>query len=364
MSWSVWLCGGGRARQRVVPLRLRLLGLLGVLVLGVGCPCLRGPINASPSLRWWLFSNFGAQRACPEMLKKGASLKLSPDGNTIGRFFPSRCRHEVNDDRRSMTLHFGGTGYAWTPIAGRVGFAVDASVEYSFDFYMAEDAVYVWATNPRTVFGPEFKIGSVENKLVDWASKSPVGYMMNTFGTQIVSSQLASGFTVVHTDEGDDFTLGILKPPARPKHPFNTSKDRYVFGNETTELRNNQVDFLGPMEVADDDQALFLRLRVLGPAVDVLVIHRGTGDLWREGLQNGAPLAPPPQPPLFAFPAQPGRDIKQKIRLPVGQYYVVVDNSSAVGVVSPPWNPLSVVGGNLATVSYLAALGDEDEDFD
>jgi hypothetical protein len=364
MSWRLWLFGRGRAQERIVPLRLRLIGLLAVLVLGVGCPCLRGPINASPSLRWWLFSNFGAQRACPEMLKKGAGLKLSPNGNTIGRFFPSRCRHEVHDERRSMTLHFGGTGYAWTPVAGRVGFAVDASVEYSFDFHMTKDAVYVWATNPRTVYGPEFTVGSVENKVVDWASKSPVGYMMNTFGTQIVSSQLASGFTVVRTDEGDDFTLGILKPPARPKRPFDTSDGRYVFGNETTEVRNNQVDFLGPMEVADDDQALFLRLRVQGPPIDAMVIHRGTGDLWREGMQKGAPLAPPPQPPIFGFSVQPGRDVKQKIRLGKGQYYVVIDNSPVIGAVAPPWNPLSVVGANLAVVSYLAELGDEDENFD
>jgi hypothetical protein len=361
MSWRLWLFGRRGGRARIVPLRLRLVGLLAVLVLGVGCPCLRGPINASPGLRWWLFSNFGAQRACPEMLKKGASLKLSPDGNTIGRFFPSRCQHEVHDERRSMTLHFGGTGYAWTPIAGRVGFSVDASVEYGFDFRMTEDAVYVWATNPRTVSGPEFKIGSVENKVVDWASKSPVGYMMNTFGTQIVSSQLASGFTVVHTDRGDDFTLGILMPPARPKHPFNAGDDRFVFGNETTEIRNHQVDFLGPMEVADDDQALFLRVRVQGPPVDVMVIHRGTGDLWREGLQKGAPLAPPPQPPLFGFSVQPGIDVKKKVRLAAGQYYVVVDNSPVIGAVAPPWNPLSVVGGNLAIVSYLAELGDEDD---
>jgi hypothetical protein len=362
MSWNVWMLGG--RTQRVVPLRLRLLGLLAVLVLGVGCPCVRGAVNASPSLRWWLFSNFGAQRVCPEMLKRGAPLKLSPGGNSIGRFFPSRCRHEVHDDRQTMTLHFGGTGYAWTPVAGRVGFSVDASIEYAFDFFMAEDAVYVYAKNPRVLKGPDFQIGTVENKVVDWATKSPVGYMANTFGNQIVQSHLASGFTVVHTDEGDEFTLGILTPPARPPKPFDTSEDRYVFANETTEIRHNQVDFLGPFEVADDDQAMFLRLRVSGPSVDVMIMHRGTGDLWREGLQKGAPLAAPPQPPIIGFSMPPGREVRQKVRLGMGQYYVVVDNSDRVGAVAPPWNPLAVVGGNLAVVSYVAELGDEDDDFE
>lgn len=352
-----------RRKPQVVPLRLRLMGLLVVLVVGVGCPCIRGPINASPSLRWWLFSNFGAQRMCPEMLKRGAPLKLSPNGNTIGRFFPSQCRHEVHEDRQTVALHFGGTGYAWTPLAGRVGFAVEASIEYKFDFYMAEDAVYVWAKSPNVIYGPEFKIGSVENKLADLATKTPVGYMANTFGSQIVSYHLFQGFTVVHTDEGDDFTLGILQPPARPKRPFDTSEDRFQFANETTEIRANQVDFLGPFEVADDDQALFLRMRLSGPAVDVMLFPRGTADLWREALQRGTPLGPPPGPALQGFPLEPGAELKRRIALPRGQYIVVVDNSSAVGVVNPPWNPLAAVGGNAALLSYVAELGDDDDEF-
>lgn len=344
-----------------MPLRLRILGLLFVLVLGIGCPCVRGPINASPGLRWWLFSNFGAQKMCPEMLKRGAPLKLSPDGNTIGRFFPNRCTHTVNDEQQSITLAFGGSGFAWTPLAGRVGFTVEAAIEYKFDFYMSEDAIYVWAKNPIVRSAPDFRIGSVENKVVDLATKTPAGYMANTFGNQIVQYQLFQGFTVVRSDEGDEFTLGILQPPARPKRPFDTGKDRYVFANETTEIRNNQLDFLGPYEVVDDDQALFLRMRLSGPAVDVMVYHRGTADLWRESLQLGAPLGPPQGPPVAAFPLQPG-EVRRKIKLARGQYMVVIDNSSAVGVVSPPWNPLGVVGGNAAVVSYVAELGDEDDD--
>jgi hypothetical protein len=352
------------ARARVVPLRLRLLGLVAVLTLGVGCPCVRHAVNASPSLRWWLFSTFGAQRVCPEMLKRGAPLKLQPNGNTVGRFFPTRCQHEIHDDRKTMTLHFGGSGYAWTPVAGRVGFSVDASVEYAFDFHPTEDAVYVWATQPQIVRQPEFKIGSVENKVVHWGMKTPAGWMVDQFGTQIVQSQLASGFTVIHDDKGDDFTLGILQPPAKPKHPFDTSKgERFVFANETTEVRNGQVDFLGPFEVADKGQALFFRLRADGPAVEALLLPRGTGDLWREGLQLGAALGPPPGPPIFSFPIQPGVEIRQRVRLPRGQYYLVVDNSAAVGQVNPPWNPLSVVGGNTATLAYAAEVGDEDDEF-
>ena len=350
----------GQSKVPSAPVRAFLVALVAFVF--VGCPCIKGPVNASPGLRWWLFSNFGAQKMCPEMLKKGAPLKLSPEGNTIGRFFPTRCRHDINDDKRTVTIHFGGTGYAWTPVAGRVGFSMDASVEYGFDFFMAEDAVYVWAKRPNVIYGPDFKVGAIENKVVDFATKTPAGFVANTFGNQIVSYHLFQGFTVVHSDSGDEFTLGLLQPPARPPRPFDTSEDRFVFANETAEIRNNQLDFLGPFEVPDDDQALFLRMRLTGPALDVMVFHRGTADLWRDALQRGGALTAPPGPPVVAFPLNPGVELKRKTKLPAGQYMVVVDNSP-VGVIKPPWNPLGMVGGGTAIVSYSAELGDDDEEF-
>lgn len=348
-------------RPWVPALSLRVLALLLLAIIGVGCPCLRGPINASPALRWWLFSNFGAQRICPEMTKRSAPLRLTQGAGSVGRFFPEQCSTVVNDAAQTVTLNFAGSGLAWTPIGGRVGFQVSASIEYRMDFYMAEDAVYVYAVPQRTLAGPEFKVLSVEYKVANWAATGPAGYMVNTFGSQIVSSQLASGFTVVHTDDGDEFSLGRLSPPLRPPKPFATEEGRFVFANETTEVHSEQVDFLGPFEVVEGDQALYFRLFVNGPAVDVLLLHRGSGDLWRNGLQIGQALGPPPQPPLATFQLRPGAELRQKMPLPPGQYYLVVDNSSRVGTTNPPWSPLGVVGGNNASVSYLAELGEVDE---
>ena len=77
------------------------------------CGLFRGSVNASPELRWFLFSNFGAQRVCPEMLKRGAALKLLPTGNAIGRFFPERCTTQVNDAAQTISVAFSGTGFAW-----------------------------------------------------------------------------------------------------------------------------------------------------------------------------------------------------------------------------------------------------------
>jgi hypothetical protein len=102
---------------------------------------------------------------------------------------------------------------------------------------------------------------------------------------------------------------------------------------------------------------------VTGPALDVLVIRRGAGDLWRRGLQLGAALAAPPEAPLAAFALQPGQEARQRLPLPPGQYYVVLDNSSRMGSVNPPWTPLGIMGGSAAVVSYSAELGDSDEQF-
>jgi hypothetical protein len=300
------------------------------------------------------------------MVKRGTGLKLVPNGNTVGRLFPESCQTFVNDSAQTVTLRFGGTGYAWTPVAGRVAFSLNLSVEYRMDFYMAEDAVYVWARTQRIVEGPEFNVISVENKMVDWAARSPVGYLASTFGGQIVASHSAGGCTVVHTDDGDEFTLGQLQPPSRPHKPFDTAPgNRVIYANEITEIRAGQLDFLGPFEVVEGDQALFFRFVEQGPAIDVLIYDRSAGDALRRSVMFGAAGAPPPSSfvPVSSWVVQPGPEQRQKLKLPAGQYVVVVDNGATLATVIPPWNPLNVVGGASAILSYTAELGDAGDAF-
>ncbi len=346
--FSFWSLG-----KRLV-LSSAVLGLLSVS----GCGWLKGPVNASPSLRWWLFSNFGAQKMCPEMLKHSTPLRLAAGGNAVGRFFPEQCRTHVNDQAQTVTVDFSGTGYAWTPVAGRVGFWAGASVEYRMDFFLGDDAAYIWAHTARIANGPEFKMGAIEYKLANWAAQGPASYMLNTFGSQLMQSQLAAGFTVVHTDEGDEFALGHLAPPQHPPTPFVRGKNRFIFANEITEIKNEQIDFLGPFEVVDQQRALFMRMHVTGPAVDVQLVTRSVGDVWRNSLQLGGALGPPSVPPVAAWAVQPGGEQEQVLHVPPGQYYAVVDNSARVGTIKPPWNPLGVVGGNTAVVAYIAELGE------
>src|SRR5262249_59080108 len=140
------------------------------------------------------------------------------------------------------------------------------------------------------------------------------------------------GFRVIRTDQGDDFALGILEPPKRPAHPFALGdSDRISLASETTDIGPNQVDFLGPFEVTENGQALFLRFKVNGPPLDALVMTRMQGEPFREALQRGTPLAPPASPPITTFVIQPNSDQTQHLRLPPGQYYALVDNSNRTG---------------------------------
>lgn len=342
---------GSRALRSILCLGLCLCAL-------IGCSIFRGAVNASPALRWWLFSNFGAQKICPEMLKRGAPLKLSEPGNSVGRFFPVRCRETTNDQTQTISVQFGGTGYAWTPIGGRVNFSMDAGVEYRADFRLTEDATYVWARTNRIVYGPDFRLLAIENKAADWASRTPVGYLANTFGNQLVSGQLANGFTVVHTSSGDQFQLGILEPPARPSQPFELSgKNRIALVNETSEVHYDQVDFVGPLEVAKPDQALFLSFLTAGPRAEALLLRRAAVDAWRYQLEQGAQLGPPPEAPLATFVLEPAVVQRQKLALPAGQYYVVLDNSARIGSIAPPWTPATFLGSAPLVASLLIELG-------
>jgi hypothetical protein len=328
-----------------------------------GCPCISGPVNASPALRWWLFSNFGASKICPEMLKRGMPLRMQDRAPAIGRFFPMQCSYNVNDSARTVIVNFVGTGYLYLSPAKRVGFSATGSVEYRPDFQIADDDIYVWGRLNRMVQGPSFQLGYVENGLLDLAANlPPFGSLANFLGSQVVSGEMTRGFTVVHNeDRGDEFTLGILVPPQRPFRPFDVSaSERYTFANETTEIHQNQRDFLGPFEIAENGQALQLMMTLQGPAVDVMIVDKATGDAWRDAYQRGLPggMGPPPGPVLAGGPLQPNITDQRRYPLMPGLYYVVIDNTPTAGLVSPPTLFFNPLGDAVARVSYVAQLSE------
>jgi hypothetical protein len=335
------------------------LSLVALVALSSSLSGCTGIINNNPELRWKLFSLFGASKICPEMLKRGVAIRLQERSPAIGRFFPMQCTHSVDDSRQTVTVSVAGTGYGYMLPAKRVGFSLTASVEYRPDFVIAGDDLYLWAKLNRMVDGPRFQLGYVENPIVDVAANvPPFGSIANFLGNQVVAGAMTQGFTVIHNeDKGDDFTLGIISPPERPHHPFQvTSSERFTFANETVDVQGNERDFVGPFEIANAGQSLYLTLSVQGPAIDVMIVDKATGDLWRDMYQTGKPLGPPPGPVLGGGPLQPGPVDNRRYQLPPGLYYLVIDNTPYAGSVSPVGSLFNPLNGTKAQVSYVAQL--------
>jgi hypothetical protein len=326
-----------------------------------------GILNNNPDLRWFVFSHFGASRVCPELLKTSVPVHLQDRGPAIGRFFPTSCNVTIDGQRHVIVVSLGGTGYGYMPPAKRIGFSVTAAVEYRPDFVIVGDDTYLHARVNRIVDGPHFQTGYIENPVLDVVGNvPPFGGIANFLGNQAVTNTLTQGFTVIHGDHGDDFSLGLLFPPSRPNHPFMVAPNqRFTFTNETTDVQPAERDFLGPFEIPQNGKSLLFSTSVQGAPVTMVVVSRQVGDAWREAYQTGKALGPPPGPTLYVNPVLPGQVDTRRYSLPAGQYYVVIDNTVAnapSGVFPGLLNPLNPLGlaadGALARVSYVAQLGD------
>jgi hypothetical protein len=233
----------------------------------------------------------------------------------------------------------------------RVSFWSGATVEYKADIKGSGDDIYVWGQLARVVAGPTFQITYMENNSIP-----ALGSVANFLGNYVVGSELARGFTVVHNKKGDAFTLGRLEPPNKPYQPWSVQgQNRYTYANEQVELHANQRDYLGPFEVKDG-KTLYVSATSRGPAVDLMIVDKTTGDWWRDGYQKGV-MAPPQGPILGGQPVGP-YPANLSFRLAPGSYYVVVDNSASVGSVSPPIDASNPLSDAVAVVSYVAQLGD------
>ncbi len=348
-----------RRSSRGTRLRAAALGLwLIIFAVGaVGCPCVGTILNNDPNLRWWAFKTYGLQRVCPEMLKASVPLRTQEGAPVTGRYFPSSCSASVNDQNRTIIVNIGGSGYTYLPTVKRAGFTLSVSAEYAFDYRFEDEGVWAWGKLHRVAAGPDFRITTMENKLADIAAVlTPAGPAANYVGGQVVTTFLQRGFTVIETDQGKEFSLGILPPGRHPLRPIEIDDDdeALVFANETVDVYVGQRDFLGPFEIADEDQVLQLKGSLTGMAVDLMVFPKHAGDQWREAYQAGTGAAPPLLPVAGAV-IQPG-PVSKRFKLRPGLYYVVVDNSSTAGQVSPPLTLMGPLMDSAARLSYVAQL--------
>jgi hypothetical protein len=328
------------------------VGTSSVSILGAGV--VNDPANKS--LRFDLLK-FGLDGFCKEMLAAGVPLKMSDDEPVMGRFQASACQSQVLDEenRKSFVVQYSGSGYAASAQGGRVTFTTTGLVEYAADFLMHERALYVYF-RPRVVDATAFQTKLIESELAK-SALSVLGVQPDAFGQRVVEAQLRRGFTVIRKDSGEtELGLGVIPLGERPYHPFAVKTEKRVVLNERTEVHRGQQDFVGPIQVQGEDQALYLTVAVDGaPGVDVLVLRESTGRLMLEQYLAAPGPAALREPALLDEPAARGQDWKRYVLVPEGRYYVLLDNTAAAGRTSPPAGPAD---GSSARVDVLILAGD------
>jgi hypothetical protein len=349
----------------VTPAALALVGAVGCPSrdsLGISAMSMLGPgvINdpANKSLRFDLLK-FGLDQFCHEMRERGAPLKLRDGEPVLGRFFATGCNSQIIDDesRKSFIVQYTGTGYGWTNLTGRLAFESSGLVEYDPDFQLQNGALYVYF-RPRNVASASFRTLVVESALAQ-TGMAVTGVNPDQLGRDIVDGQLKRGFTVIrYSSNGEtDFGMGVVPVGSRPFRPFIVqSEDKVTLDNDRTEVHAAQQDLVGGLVVANDGQALFLTIQVDGaPAVDVFVVGKDEGDRVIDRLVHSPGPTTLAAPPLFADTVPAGAPVKRVVPVPKGTYYLMIDNSSAIGQAAPP----AIQGDDRAArVDYVVEVGD------
>lgn len=323
-------------------------------VLGAGV--VNDPENKS--LRFDMLK-FGLDRFCEEMKNAGAALKLSDEEPVLGRFFAESCQSQVIDDetRKSFVLQYTGKGYAWTNVTGKLGFTSRGLVEYAPDFQLSDGALYVYF-RPKAVDAAAFQLVSIDSTAAQAGIAASAGTLSpDEIGRHVLDSQLKRGFTVIRygNDGRTDFGLGFIPKGQKPYKPFEITTDKRLLSNERTEVHVQGQDYIGPLTVTDTDTALFVTLELDGADnVDYQIVPKATGDAMLDRYIRTPGPCPLLAPPAFDATASRSARTQQPVPLPVGQYFLVLDNSAALGRSQPP---PGAAGDNAARVDYALMLG-------
>jgi hypothetical protein len=322
-----------------------------------------GVVNdpANRSLRRAIM-RFGLDEFCKELTHRGAPLKMRDDDPIVGRFYARTCNYQELQSG-DVFVQFAGIGYAWTNVTLRIAFNASGAIQYNQDFLMDGSTMYGYFRT-RTIASKTFNTTMVERA----AAGAVLGGITDPIAQQVVEDQLQRGFTVIRDSDGTvDFGVGIIEKGKRPVKPFEVrGDDRLTMMNERTEVHGDQLDFLGPFFVDDDDRALFLTLTIDGvPAVDVMVVDKTTGDQWLDQFVKAPGVPQPTMPPLMSDTVAIRTQWQKALPVAKGYYYVVLDNSSVVGTVAPPAaGGISFIPGALAApppaalVNVVVQVGD------
>jgi hypothetical protein len=319
-----------------------------------------GPINdpSNRTLRRNLMS-FGLGQFCQQMTTRSAPLKLAADAPVIGRFFPQHCVQRTLDNG-DLWVQFDGIGYAFTNLSRKVTFTSAATIQYDEDFRCAsDDAIYAYF-DTRAISPPDFRILQIEQPVANLV-QNWIAPFADNFGRQMVSGQLAQGFTVIQDSDGStDFDVGHLPLGQRPVHPFNLhGSDRVTVESQRTQVYSGERDFIGPIDVRDGGRAIYLTMQLEGTqGVDVFLVPKNEGDASLQLYINYGPAGPLAYPPRFQDVLRYGVQYQRAVPVPPGMYYVVIDNTSSAGQVSPPVGFPFGVADPGAIVNYAIQIGD------
>ncbi|MFO0669825.1 MAG: hypothetical protein U0235_09395 [Polyangiaceae bacterium] len=315
---------------------------------------IEGPINdpGNRTLRRSILS-WGLDVFCKEMLKRNAPLKLVEESPVIGRFYPLQCQQQELEGG-DLFVTFQGPGYAYTNLSKKLTFTSSGSVRYDQDFQMDGSRMYAQFRS-KEVKGSDFRVTAIEQPLANFMNQ--VNPVAAKFGQQLLSQKLSEGFTVIREPSGEaDFSMGILAPGQKPQHPFAVGgSERVTYENLRTEVHQGERDFIGPIDIERDGQAIFVTATVDGaPSADVLLLSRDVGESALNAYLTQAAAQPIP-PSVAAEAISQGAQLARSWPVPKGRYFVVLDNTASAGPSSPIPNPLD---DRAAVVSYLLQIGD------
>lgn len=321
---------------------------------------LAGPINdpSNRTLRRSIMS-FGLGQFCQQMTARNAPLTLAADQPVVGRFFPQHCTQQVLDTG-DLWVQFDGFGYAWTSLSRKVTFTSAATLQYNQDFKCADDAAIYAYFDARAVSPPDFRVVQIEQPVANLV-QNWIAPFADSFGRQMVSGQLAQGFTVIQDTNGStEFSVGHLMLGHHPSHPFDVpGSKRVTYESLRSEVHLNERDFIGPISIEGSARALFLQMHLEGvQSVDVFVIPKVEGDASLQLYLRYGPAGPLAYPPRFSDTVRFGVEYQRAVPVPAGMYYVVIDNTPSAGSVAPPAPLFGVMGDAVALVNYAIQIGD------
>ncbi len=297
---------------------------------------------------------FGLKEFCQELLSSGTPLRLADGQPVMGRFFGQSCEAKsVKEmEKSSIFVHFSGEGYAWTAGTGRMGFRAQGLLELAPDFRIHKEAMYVYF-RPIQVDTSDFELLMTERPFSQ-AAASVMGLSEKEIGQAIISAQLGRGFTAIRYDaDGDtDFALGLVAAGQAPFRHFHVlSSPRHTITNGRTEFFAHQIDFLGKIHVAPNEEVV-ITLHLEGTEqIDFALLSEAAAGPYLQSYMNQAGLKRLPVVPSFLSVAQNNAPTRAQVRVAEGDYYLVLDHSSAIGRTNP------LQGALPARVDYLVQTG-------